>query len=165
LPRPKRQGIQNDAFKDPLSDYASPTYPDNLQRVLNEEPITRLKITPFTCVDVEQKVSKVMQMMDELQIACVMVTRKDRLVGIFSERDVLEKTSHQFDEFQDKPIRSVMTRKPTFIYTTDTLVKALALMAVGGFRHVPILDADGKVAGIIGPRRVNTYLRACLNEK
>ena len=41
---------------------------------------------------------------------------------------------------------------------TDSPAKAIAIMALGGFRHVPILNVDDNVVGIVGPRRINTYL-------
>ena len=162
MPRPKRQGIQNDTFDDPLSNYSGPTYEDKLQRALCEDPITQMKHQPYTCIDADTPIERVMTKMNETNIACVMVTEGGRLVGIFSERDVLHKVADRFDQISDQPIRTVMTPDPEAVRGTDTLAKALAVMAVGGFRHVPILDPDDKVIGMIGPRRVNTYLRTHL---
>ena len=50
MPRPKRRGIQDDSFEDPLSNYSPPTYEDRIQRALCEDPITQMKHQPFTRV-------------------------------------------------------------------------------------------------------------------
>ena len=164
MPRPKRRGIQDDAFDDPLSNYSPPTYEDTLHRALCEDPITQMKHQPFTCIEASSSIIQVLKQMEQKNIACVMVTENDRLAGIFSERDVLDKVADRFEEIRDQPVRTVMTPEPVAVRGTDTLAKALAVMAVGGFRHVPILDPDDKVIGMIGPRRVNTYLRTHLGK-
>lgn len=162
MPRPKRQGIQNDSFNDPLSNYSGPTYDDTMQHALCENPITQMKHQPYTAIEAETPIQEVLTQMDATDIACVMITDGGRLVGIFSERDVLNKVADCFDRIADQPVRTVMTPDPVAVRGTDTLAKALAVMAVGGFRHIPILDPDDKVIGMIGPRRVNTYLRTHL---
>jgi len=55
-----------------------------------------------------------------------------------------------------------MTHSVMTAYTADSPGKAMNLMAIGGFRHVPILDVDDKVVGILGPRRVSEFLHAHL---
>ncbi len=54
---------------------------------------------------------------------------------------------------------AVMTPDPVCVYETDTPAKALNLMAVGSFRHIPVLDVDGKIVGIVGPSRTSAYLQ------
>ena len=107
-------------------------------------------------------IEEVLKKMATLDIACVMATRDGRLTGIFSERDVLDRVAESFATVCRDPIATVMTRSPSTIYESEAVAKALGLMAIGGFRHVPILNVDDRVIGIIGPRRVNTYLRSCI---
>lgn len=164
MARPKRAGIQDDRFDDPLSDYSPPDYVDQMQRALCETPISDMKHQPFTSVDAEEPIEKTLARMDEMNIACVLVTRDGRLVGILSERDVLDKVADRYEQIHRDPVHTVMTSDPTAVYATDTPAKALAIMAEGGFRHVPILDVDDQVVGIVGPRRVNTHLRHCMTQ-
>lgn len=162
MPRPKRSSIEDGAFRDPLSDYSEPEYVDNLHRILEEQTITYVKHQPYTCVDESMPIEEVLKKMATLDIACVMATRDGRLTGIFSERDVLDRVAESFATVCRDPIATVMTRSPSTIYESEAVAKALGLMAIGGFRHVPILNVDDRVIGIIGPRRVNTYLRSCI---
>lgn len=164
MPRPKRSTIEDGAFRDPLSDYGETKYTDKLHHVLEEHTITHIKHQPYTCVDESTPIEDVLKQMATLDIACVMATRDGRLTGIFSERDVLDRVANLFASVRRDPIATVMTRSPSTIYESETVAKALGLMAIGGFRHVPILDVDDRVIGIVGPRRVNTYLRTCIEE-
>jgi len=78
---------------------------------------------------------------------------------VFSERDVLNKIADCFEQVKDQPVSQFMTPQPVVVHESDSSAKALNLMAVGGFRHVPLLDLDDKVVGVIGPRRITNYLK------
>ena len=99
-----------------------------------------------------------MEMADS-NIACVIVVVDGRPVGIFSERDVLHRVSTDYKETLDKTLADVMTVDPVIVYETDHPSRVLNLMAGGGFRHLPVVDADGKLTGMIGARRVTDYLQ------
>lgn len=159
--RPKRQSKRNvtGEFEDPLKNYAAPEHADELERSLSEDTVAAMQTTPFTAVPPTTTVEQAMHMMVRLDIACLLVTEADRLVGIFSERDVLMKIADNFEKLRSQPIEKVMTRDPVSVYETDSPAKAINVMVTGGFRHVPILDVDNKVVGILGPRRVTAYLQ------
>ena len=156
--RRKRKTAQEGEFNDPLKDYSDPSYEDDMERAVSEDQVDAIQIKPFVTIDVNTSVHDTLQMMCEKNIAWVMITENDHLAGIFSERDVLYKIADGYDALKDKPIRDVMTPDPVFVYETDSPAKALNMMAIGGFRHVPILDLDEKIVGVLGPRRVTAYL-------
>ncbi len=156
--RRKRRSTQTGEFEDPLKDYSPRDYDDDMERALSEDSLTKLQTKPLLTLDAGTTLQQVLGTMAETNVACVMVTENDRLVGIFSERDVLYKVSDRYAQVKDKPIREVMTPNPVIAYETDTPAKALNFMAVGGFRHVPVLNVDDKVVGMLGPRRVTAYL-------
>lgn len=157
--RRKRKDTQSGEFNDPLKDYSAPSYEDDMERALCEDRVDAIQIKPFVTLDANTTVEQTLRMMHEKDIAWVMITENDRLAGILSERDVLYKIADQFDQLRDKPIREVMTPDPVFVYETDSPAKALNMMEIGGFRHLPILDLDEKIVGVLGPRRVTAYLR------
>ena len=117
-----------------------------------------IQAKPFQIIDANQPVHDAMKVMGEKNIASVIVTENDRLVGIFSERDVLNKVAENYEKMKDQPVREVMTPNPVAVYEIDSPAKAMNQMAIGGFRHVPILDLDDKVVGVLGPRRVTAYV-------
>lgn len=164
--RPRRQGMSLGDFEDPLQDYSAPSYADDLERALLEDTVARMAIAPYKTVLATTSVRRTVEVMIELDIACVLVVdEQDRLVGIFSERDVLTKLAESFETLQHEPVSRFMTPDPTVVYDTDSPAKALNLMAVGGFRHIPVVDVDQRVVGILGPRRVTHYLDQVLHER
>jgi CBS domain-containing protein len=77
---------------------------------------------------------------------CAFVMQQSRLVGIFTDRDVLRKVVDVPDCWAD-PIDSVMTRAPLTMADAATAMDALHLMNNHRFRNVPVLDVGGAVIG------------------
>jgi CBS domain-containing protein len=151
-------------FHDPLSNYDLPAYSDQMERELVENTINAMVTRPLITVPPTATVTDVLATMVERDVACVLVTdEQDHLLGIFSERDVLLKVAEHFEMVRDQPISEVMTPKPMAVYETASPSQALNLMAMSGFRHIPILDVDDRVVGIVGPRRVTRYLQGLID--
>ena len=160
MARRKRRKAPKDEFRDPLGNYEPQEYSDSLERSLCEDLIHQVMETkPFFSVSADASIEQAMKSMSEKSVACAIVLEGDRMVGIFSERDVLNKVAGQFEQIKSMPVRIVMTHELLSVYETDSPAKALNMMAIGGFRHVPILDLDEKVTGIVGPRRVIRYIQ------
>ena len=89
---------------------------------------------------------------------CVLVTEGGRLVGIFTDRDaVLKVAGHAVDGLK---LGDVMTRDPVVLRQDDSIAVAIHKMAVGGFRHIPILDGGGLPTGIVSARDVFRHIAA-----
>ncbi len=147
-----------DDFQDPLEDFEPKVYDDPLERALAEDKVTKINARPFTSVSPDATVQEAMRKLGELDHACLLVEEKGALVGVFSDRDVLKKVALEYGEVKDRPIREFMTADPVFVYETDSSAAALTVMAVLGFRHVPVLNLDDQIVGLISPRRVTEFL-------
>lgn len=157
--RRKRRKTTSGAFSDPLKDYSPPEYADALEQALCDNDMASMAITPMVTVNLDTTVSKTMQIMSEQGVACALVIDEDqKLHGVFTERDVLDKVAEQYHMIKDLPVRVVMTHDPVCVYDMDMPAKALNLMATGNFRHVPVLDVDDRLIGVLGPRRVTGFL-------
>jgi len=87
----------------------------------------------------------------------VLVCRDGRIVGIFTERDVLNKVfPGPVDESQ--PIDALMTARPAVLTLEATIGEAVRLMTEHGYRNVPLVDADGACAGMIAARDIVQYV-------
>jgi len=159
----KRRKPQPGEFEDPLSNYNPPSYEDELERSLCEGQMDVFNTTPIATVPPSASIQSAMKLMDELGVACLLIVAGDRIMGVFSERDVLNHLADNFDALKDHPVSEVMTIDPSCVHETDIPAQALNLMAVGGFRHVPILNMDEKLVGVLGPRRVTAYIRKHFN--
>ncbi|MQX36722.1 CBS domain-containing protein [Roseospira navarrensis] len=86
-------------------------------------------------------------------VGALAVLDGDRLVGMFSERDVIRKCicgDHRTDE---TTVADIMTPDPQAIDIDRSLADALTIMTKGGFRHLPVLSG-GQVVGMISIRDV-----------
>ena len=93
-------------------------------------------------------------MLDRHVGAVAVVDENTRVAGIFTERDVLRRVSLSGREPAQTPIREVMTT-PVEMATLDTTPgQALATMVERHYRHLPIVDDDGRLLGMLSIRNV-----------
>ena len=102
-------------------------------------------------------VRDVIQMMVEERIGCVLVSNGSTLSGIFTERDVLNRVGDDARELA-RSVNEVMTPRPFTISRNDSIGYALQSMDLGGYRHLPVLDADGKPEGIVSVRDILRFI-------
>lgn len=94
--------------------------------------------------------------MNEARVGCVLVMAEEIIVGILTERDVLQDVVGKLDLKTE--VAAVMTRNPETVRLTDTIAYALNRMHVGGYRHLPVTDDDGHPAGVVSIRDIVGYL-------
>lgn len=85
-------------------------------------------------------------------VGAVAVCEGPRLVGIFTERDVLRLAAEQGD-FRDHRVADVMTRRPVTTTPDVLIVDAARLMGEHRIRHLPVVERDN-LLGMIGIRDV-----------
>ncbi|HEX7273891.1 MAG TPA: CBS domain-containing protein [Casimicrobiaceae bacterium] len=99
----------------------------------------------------ETTVREAAQRMRDLKVGAAMVVAKEKLIGIFTERDALFRVIAEGRDPATTPVGSVMTRKPQTISPDRPFGHALHLMYEGGFRHVPVVE-DGRPIGMVSAR-------------
>jgi CBS domain-containing protein len=119
--------------------------------------------TPI-CVDSDTSVSQVIQIMQDNRFGCVFVVKEKKLVGVFTERDVLYKIVAGDCNTSETKIEEVMTHHPEYLFNDDQIAFALNRMHVGGFRHIPLLGKSGTPAGIISVRDILAFINDNLFE-
>jgi signal-transduction protein with cAMP-binding, CBS, and nucleotidyltransferase domain len=95
-------------------------------------------------IDAGASVEDAIARMQSDGIDCLLVTEGGALVGIFTDRDAILKVAGTADG--DRTIREVMTPDPVILRSGDPVAVAIHKMAVGGFRHVPIVQGGVPVA-------------------
>jgi CBS domain-containing protein len=96
-------------------------------------------------------VSKAAKLMAAKNVGAIMVVEGDRLVGIFTERDVVFRVVAPGLDPQTTPLAEVMTRAPLTVDPDKAFGYALVLMQENGFRHLPVIQ-DGEPVGIVSSR-------------
>jgi CBS domain-containing protein len=105
--------------------------------------------TSLLTVEASLPLAEAAKQMNERAVGAVLVVERDRVVGIFTERDVLRAVALGHVEGAD--VGAWMTRGPETIEPTDSVAHAASMMIHGGFRHLPVVDA-GKPVGIVSIR-------------
>jgi CBS domain-containing protein len=144
------------------SHLAPPKY--EVERSLLNDRISVLAPKPAISVSPTTSIVDVLRLMVEKGIGCVVVAEGDRPVGIFSERDALLKIGAQAAEVASRPVREFMTPKPETLVADAKLAYAVQRMDLGGYRHLPIVDSQGAVTGIISARDILRHLMESLGK-
>ncbi len=105
-------------------------------------------------------VAEVAKMMADRRIAAVIVTENDRLAGIVTERDMTARVVAAGRDPATTTVAEIMTANPDTISPDEPPVEALRMMADRGYRHLPVVDAAGKVVAMISVRDLYTFIRA-----
>jgi len=92
------------------------------------------------------------RLMAEKKIGALLIVEQGRIAGIFTERDALNKVLAASLDPDKTLLAQVMVRDPQTIRADKPLAYALHMMAEGGFRHVPVVDADGAPLGMVSAR-------------
>lgn len=99
------------------------------------------------------------RIMKEHRIGCVLVEEEGRLLGIFTERDILTKLVGTGYDPAKVQVDSVMTKNPETLTPEDPIAFAVQRMSVGGYRHLPLVDATtGRPVGILSVKDIVDYL-------
>jgi CBS domain-containing protein len=100
----------------------------------------------------EETVQVAIARMLEENVGSVVVSEEGRLVGIFTERDLLRLAGDGRD-FVELRIGEVMTRRPVTVPQDTDVLEAARIMSERQIRHLPILDGE-HLLGVVGIREV-----------
>jgi CBS domain-containing protein len=113
--------------------------------------LLRNQVTVFA--DIQQTVLEIAGLMVEHNIGAVPVLDDGRLVGIFSERDLMRRVVVTGKDAARTPVSQVMTEDPLTVAPNDSLETCMTLMKRHGFRHLPVC-AGREVKGVISLRDI-----------
>jgi CBS domain-containing protein len=111
-------------------------------------------------VEPDTPLDAVIARMHDAAIDCVLVVSDDRLLGIFTDRDAVVKAAGR--DVGSVPVRDLMTPDPVVLRHDDPIAVAINKMAVGGFRHIPILE-DGRPTGVVSAPDIFRHLISVLD--
>lgn len=103
--------------------------------------------------------------MRERHVGAVLVVQGgDRLVGIFTGRDAVERVVAECCDAAYTMLRSVMTEEPTTVAPGCTAIEALRTMQDLGVRHLPIVD-HGRLVGVVSRGDFRGHEQARLDDE
>ena len=147
-----------------LTQLDRPTAQNRVERSLMEDPVSDLDPQKPITVRPTTTVREALQIMLAHDIgALLVVDGAGKLLGIFSERDLLLKIAGLHQSFADLPVQQFMTAHPETVTAKDTLAFALHKMDIGGYRHLPVLS-EGVPAGVISVRDLVRHMTQLCRE-
>lgn len=158
MPDERPKPAAPEEFRDPLENYDPKKYDDPLEQALHDDTVVAIQHEPYESISPETTVEAAVKKLAGLHVACLLVEKEGNLLGVFSDRDVLNQVALEFDQLRHRPVSDVMTDNPIYVFETDSAAAALAVMVVAGYRHVPVLKVNKKLVGIVSPQRVTAFL-------
>jgi len=111
--------------------------------------ILSVKGTEVLTIEPTTNLAAAAKLLAERKIGALVVTGPDqRVVGIVSERDIVQELAAHGPAALNLALTEVMTRKVTTCSASDTISSVMERMTAGKFRHLPVLD-QGRLAGIV----------------
>ncbi len=107
------------------------------------------KQRPLAVVSPNDTVFHALTVMAQHDVGALLVLDGEQLVGIFSERDYARKIILHGKSSKETLVREIMSDKVAYVTPSHSIDQCMALMTDKRFRHLPILDGDGSVVGMV----------------
>jgi CBS domain-containing protein len=115
------------------------------------------KGTDVLTIEPTRNLAAAVKLLAEHAIGALVVTGADRrIVGIVSERDIVQELAAHGSAALELPLTDVMTRRVMTCSLADTICSVMERMTQGKFRHLPVID-QGRLAGIVSIGDVVKY--------
>ncbi|MBI3407721.1 MAG: CBS domain-containing protein [Planctomycetes bacterium] len=128
----------------------------DIGRNLKIDSVARLHPTTPWHVHPMQTVADAVALMRAKSVGCVLVCLAGKIVGIFTERDLMRRVMSQGKPLSTS-VGECMTPGPVTVDPKDPIGAAVRRMEEGGYRHLPVVH-DGKAVGILSVKRIVHYL-------
>jgi CBS domain-containing protein len=128
-----------------------------LARNLKVDSVSRLTPTAPLRIRPEQEVADAVALMRQHRVGCVLVCQDVRLVGIFTERDLMRRVLAEGLPLS-VPVSVAMTPDPVVVHPKESVGAAVRRMEEGGYRHLPVVDQAGRPLGVLSVKRIVHYL-------
>ena len=100
-------------------------------------------------IDSDASVMKAVKIMNENEIGCLIVTRRGKAVGIVTERDLLARVIAKSKNPKKTKVREIMTKPLISGQPEMDLEEATKLMFKMKIKKLPVVESEGKLAGLI----------------
>ena len=125
-------------------------------------PKSREVMTPDpVCVEPNESVTHAAQIMRQEDVGSLPVVEGDRsrrLIGIITDRDIVVKVVAEGHDAERATVRDAMTANPASVRENDDVEEAVRVMAERQVRRMPVVDAEGRLSGIIAQADVATRM-------
>ena len=115
---------------------------EGLVRSVMEDDLRRLEQEATVGVQPDTPAFDAVKRMREARVGCALVLDGGRLVGIFTEHDVLCKMTGENASPGTVAVKDLMSPNPETLHEKDSVAAALNKMSLGRYRHIPVRKSD-----------------------
>jgi len=115
---------------------------------MSVERIVRKKGTGVATIAPDISVKRAADLLRAKNIGALVVTREDAILGLVSEREIVDAISRHSETATSMPVSEIMRHGVITVSPAETVSHAMNLMTRHRVRHMPVVH-DGKLAGII----------------
>ena len=138
-------------------DEVAPPKKGRMHEIILKDPLSQLNAAKPIVLEPEDTVATAVHLMKRFRYGSVLIVQGNETVGIFTEKDLVVKTTDVGTPLDKILLREAMTPNPQGLEEDDSIAHALHLMSVGDYRHVPVLR-DGKPVGFASIRGILQYI-------
>ena len=120
------------------------------------DKVSLMETDDYVCLEPSDPLSRAIEVMKHDEGGCAIVCERGRVVGIFTERDVLTKIIGEPIDMND-PVGKWMSPIVATLSPDATIGDAVAMMTEKSYRNIPLVK-DGQLAGSISVFDVISYL-------
>jgi CBS domain-containing protein len=121
------------------------------------EPLSRVPQRPVLTVPATSTVAETIRAMNDHHRGAALIVKDGRLVGIFTERDLLQKVAGAKLDL-NTTVASVMTPNPLTLPEHASIAYALHRMSIEGYRQIPLVSDDHRPTGMVGVRDIVAWM-------
>ena len=122
------------------------------------DPLKSLTQEKFILLNEQATLREVIDNLQRFHIGCVLLEKDDKISGIFTERDIVQNIVGNRHNLDEERVVNYMTKTPDTLHSDDPIAFALNKMISGGYRHIPIVDANNKPMGVIAMQDIINHL-------
>jgi CBS domain-containing protein len=127
----------------------------SVNQLLKDKPGKVLTVTP------DDTLFRALEVMVDNNVGALVVVKKEKVVGIFSERDFMRNAVGNKRLSMDMSINELMSVKVCYVRPEQTVEDCMALMTDKRTRHLPVIDGE-KLIGIVS---IGDVLKNTIAEK
>ena len=118
---------------------------EGLARSVMEDDLNQIE-QEFVGVNSDTPALEAIEKMRAAHVGCALVIEGGKLLGIFTERDVLNRLTGKTALAPTTAVKDLMSPNPETLRETDSVATALSKMSLGRYRHIPVQKTDGTYA-------------------
>jgi CBS domain-containing protein len=127
-----------------------------LREIIWKDTVARLDTKAPVVVSPQATLRATLAVMRQACTGCVLVCQELSLVGVFTERDLVKRVFSKGVSL-DRLVSEFMTSRPVTVHKTDTVGWVIRTMVEGHYRHLPVVDEQGRAIGIVSAKGIIQY--------